>query len=77
MSARAAFARQCFRTGFAGGSTPQQASEHAPRDPDHPTVLPDLDPETHGLLLGVPASVLGKVKNIGPPIVLWRQNDVL
>ena len=48
-----------------------------PRDPDHPTVLPDLDPETHGLLLGVPASVLGKVKNIGPPIVLWRQNDVL
>ena len=31
-------------------------------------VLADLDPELYGLRLGVPASVLGKVKNIGGPI---------
>jgi hypothetical protein len=28
-------------------------------------VLADLDPELYSLRLGVPASVLGKVKNIG------------
>jgi hypothetical protein len=28
-------------------------------------VLSDLDAKLHGLLLGVPATVLGEVKNIG------------
>jgi putative ABC transport system substrate-binding protein len=33
--------------------------EHAPRDPDHATVLADLHPELHRLPLGIPAGVLG------------------
>jgi hypothetical protein len=32
-----------------GGPLRQQALEYAPRNPDHPTVLADLDPELHGL----------------------------
>ena len=34
--------------------------EQAPRDPDHAVVLADLDPELHGLPLGIPAGVLGE-----------------
>jgi hypothetical protein len=36
--------------------------KRAPRDPDHPAILADLDPELHGLPLGIPAGVLGEVK---------------
>jgi ABC-2 type transport system ATP-binding protein len=43
--------------------------EHAPRDPDHTTVFADLDPELHGLLLGVPSGIFGEgEKHPGPPI---------
>jgi hypothetical protein len=38
--------------------------EHTARDPDDAAVLLDLDPELHGLLLGVPVGVLGEVKNM-------------
>jgi hypothetical protein len=31
--------------------------EHAPRHPDDAAVLANLDPELHGLLLGVPIDV--------------------
>jgi hypothetical protein len=39
--------------------------EHAPRDPEDAAVLPDLDPELHGLLIGVPVGVLGKSEEHG------------
>jgi hypothetical protein len=41
--------------------------EHAPRHPNHVAVLADLDPELHGLPIGIPADVLGKVKNMVVP----------
>jgi hypothetical protein len=41
------------------GSLREQPLEHAPRDPDHPAVLADRDPELHGLPVGIPAAVLG------------------
>jgi len=34
--------------------------EHAPRNPNHATVLADLDPELRRLPFGVPAGVLGE-----------------
>jgi hypothetical protein len=34
--------------------------EYAPRNPHHTAILSDLDPELDGLLLGVPAGVLGR-----------------
>jgi hypothetical protein len=34
--------------------------EHPPRDPDDAAVLPDLDPELHGLPIAVRVGVLGK-----------------
>jgi hypothetical protein len=37
-----------------------KALEYAPRDPDHAVVLADLDPELHGLPLGISAGVLPK-----------------
>ena len=37
-----------------------KALEYSPRDPDHAAVLADLDPELHGLPLGIPAGVLGE-----------------
>ena len=37
----------------------EQPLEPAPWDPNHPAVLADLDPELHGLPLGIPAGVLG------------------
>ena len=40
------------------GPLRDQASEHAPRHPDHPAVFADLDPELHRLPLGIPAGVL-------------------
>jgi hypothetical protein len=40
--------------------------EHSPPDPNHPAVLANLDPELDGLALGIPADVLGKVKNATP-----------
>jgi hypothetical protein len=48
----------------------QKALEDAPRNPDHTTVLADLDPELHGLLLGVPAGILGEGKEQGGPAAL-------
>jgi hypothetical protein len=36
-----------------------KALEYSPRNPDHATVLADLDPELHGRPLGIPAGVLG------------------
>jgi hypothetical protein len=44
--------------GWAG----QEPLEHAPRPPDRPVILADLDPELHRLPLGIPAGVLGEVK---------------
>jgi len=48
--------------------------EYAPRDPDHAAKLAHLDPELHGLPFGIPAGVLGEVKNrglcSGQPLVL-------
>ena len=41
------------------GPLRDQASEHAPRDPDHAVVPADLDPELHGLPLGIPAASSG------------------
>jgi hypothetical protein len=38
----------------------KEALKHPPRDPDHATVLPDLDPELDGLPLRVPVGVLGE-----------------
>ena len=43
-----------------GGPLRKQTLEHAPRDPDDAAVLPDLDAELYGLLLGVPVGVLGE-----------------
>jgi hypothetical protein len=42
-----------------GGPLREQPLEDAPRHPDQPAVLADLDPELHGLPLGIPAGVLG------------------
>ena len=36
----------------------QKTLEHPPRNPDHTTVLPNLDAELHRLPLGIPAGVL-------------------
>jgi hypothetical protein len=47
-----------------GGPLREQALEH----PDHAVVLADLDPEFHRLAFGIPAGVLGKVKNMGAPV---------
>jgi hypothetical protein len=44
------------------GRVGEQALKHAPRDPDHAFVLADLDPELHGLPLGIPVGVLVTVK---------------
>jgi hypothetical protein len=38
----------------------RQALEYAPRHPDHAVILAYLDPELHGLPLGIPAGVLGE-----------------
>jgi hypothetical protein len=35
-----------------------KALEYSPRNPDHATVLADLDPELDGLAFGIPAGVL-------------------
>jgi hypothetical protein len=42
-----------------GGPLGQEALEDATRDTDRAGVLPDLDPELHGLPLGIPAGVRG------------------
>jgi hypothetical protein len=38
-----------------GGPLREQPLEHPPRNPDHAAVLANLDPELHGLPLGVPS----------------------
>jgi hypothetical protein len=43
--------------------------ENAPRHPDDDAVLPDLDAKLYALPIRVPSGVIGKVKNIGGPIV--------
>jgi hypothetical protein len=43
-----------------GGPLREQPLEHALRDPDHAVVLADLDPELHGLPIGIPAGILGE-----------------
>ena len=49
-----------------------KALEYSPGDPHHALVLADLDPELHGLPLGIPAGVLGgKVKNMATAILAW------
>ena len=53
--------------GWAG----QEPLEHAPRPPDRPVILADLDPELHRLPLGIPAGVLGVAK---PPLRPVRQS---
>jgi hypothetical protein len=42
-----------------GGPLPQKALKHALRHPDQATALADLDPELHGLPLGIAAEGLG------------------
>jgi hypothetical protein len=49
----------CLDAPLWGGPLRKQASEHAPRDPNHATVRADLDPELHRLPLGVLSGVLG------------------
>jgi len=44
---------------FGGGPLREQPLEHPSRDPDHAVVIADLDPELHGLPLGIPAGILG------------------
>jgi len=39
--------------------------ERAPRDQNHAPILADLDPELHGLPLGIPSGVLGKGEGHG------------
>jgi hypothetical protein len=48
-----------FDAPLGGGPFGQEPLEHPPRHPDHAAVLADLDPELHGLPLGIPAGVLG------------------
>jgi hypothetical protein len=47
--------------------------KHAPRHPNHPSVVADLDPELHGLPLGIPAGVLRerRLGNRSPPAILF------
>jgi hypothetical protein len=47
-----------FDAPLGDGAFREQALEDPPRHPNHPSVLADLDPELHGLSLGVPAGVL-------------------
>ena len=47
--------------------------ERSPWDPDHATVLADLDPELNGLLVRIPAGVpLFTVSCTAPPRMLGR-----
>jgi hypothetical protein len=55
----------------------EQLLEYAPRDPDHGAVLADLDPELHGLPLGIPAGVLGEGEEHDSIPWLGLLNDVL
>jgi hypothetical protein len=47
-----------FNAALGGRAFREQALEHPPRNPDHAAVFADLNPELHGLPLGVPAGVL-------------------
>jgi hypothetical protein len=49
----------CLNAPFGGAPFRKQALENPPRDPNHPSVLADLDPELYRLPLGSPAGVLG------------------
>ena len=42
-----------------GGPLREQPLEHPPRDPDHPLILADLDPELDGPPFSIPVGVLG------------------
>jgi hypothetical protein len=48
-----------FDAPLGGGAFRGQALGDAPRDPDHPSVFADLDPELYHLPLGIPAGRLG------------------
>jgi hypothetical protein len=57
-------------------AAPAVAVETRAEHSDHAAVLADLDPELHGLPLGIPACVLGEVEStataipVGPPVLL-------
>ena len=53
-----------------GGPLREQALEYAPRDPDHAMVLADLDPELHGLPLGIQRAPRGTIGNGAPRAIL-------
>jgi hypothetical protein len=59
------------------GPLRQQALKHAPRHPDHAVVFADLDPELDGLLLGVPAGVLGESEEHRVSVCALGSHDVL
>jgi hypothetical protein len=48
-----------FHAPLGGGRLREETLKHPPRHPDHAAVLADLDPELHGLPLGIPLGVLG------------------
>jgi hypothetical protein len=54
-----------FDAPLGGGPIGREPLEYAPRHPDHAAVLADLDPELHGLPLGIPAGDLGEGEEHG------------
>jgi hypothetical protein len=49
-----------LNTPLRGGTFRKQALENSPRNPNHLAVCADLDPELHGLPLGIPAGSRGE-----------------
>ena len=50
----------CLDTALGGRALREQSLEHTAPDPDDTAVLPDLDRELYGLVLGVPMGVHGE-----------------
>jgi hypothetical protein len=50
----------CFDASFRGRPLGQEPLKDSPRYPDYASVFADLDTEFHGLVLGIPSSILGE-----------------
>jgi class 3 adenylate cyclase len=50
----------CLDASFRRGPLGQEPLKDPARHPDHATVFADLDTELHGLVLGIPSSILGE-----------------